>query len=683
MSRRRATYTALHEVILIGADLTHLEVIKRFQKLLVKPFRLTLYHPNHSALLQGFIPSVFSGDLTKESVTIDLGHLCLSAGVELIEDPIIALSLKDSRIETKNSIRFFDLASLSPNATFDGLELLGHLENTVIKQWEKFHFRGESLLSAELAIIAKSRIKSNPTCVLETSQSQWPIEIASEIQKKLASAQIEIVVPNSKLPAHSIDLEMEPPKWFKNSDLELGSNGWPNFKEGFSSKSANIIFHSPENSGFLYSWKPTLEISRHRGKVLFHNLENHFSGHHHIQAEGDRWAGPILNFAQPIWKFGNRIARIPNLSHMKLSAMLRLASQFQMKPEKFRIPTFMESGIIYDQPCEGTGAKIAFLERQLSEMTFHSNIEHLDAGGITRLKDGTFLIQSLEYISQLHIDYFRYGEVVARHSINQLEAKGVIPESTMLVFTIPFGTKGMMSKDVDAMQKGMYKVLSQEKISVLGSYSRCANKPAAGIMIQGFHDPKSDGLMFSLNPQPGKKKIILTKKIGTGLLFEAHKHYYLSTSILNEIIDDLLVSQLDALRIFKKHKVTQVGGIDAFGAAKVIETMLGPEQFARIHLMKIPTWSGLIPSIEQGVRTALHAQNRSAYMDQVMVLQQSPLLRAELLFDPQTAGAWIAFVEPDHADQILSDLQSSNMTSASIIGDVDTTTARHKVTLVP
>jgi selenide,water dikinase len=189
--------------------------------------------------------------------------------------------------------------------------------------------------------------------------------------------------------------------------------------------------------------------------------------------------------------------------------------------------------------------------------------------------------------------------------------------------------------------------------------------------------------MFSLNPQPGKKKIILTKKIGTGLLFEAHKHYYLSTSILNEIIDDLLVSQLDALHIFKKHKVTQVGGIDAFGAAKVIETMLGPEQFARIHLMKIPTWSGLIPSIEQGVRTALHAQNRSAYMDQVMVLQQSPLLRAELLFDPQTAGAWIAFVEPDHADQILSDLQSSNMISASIIGDVDTTTARHKVTLVP
>jgi selenide,water dikinase len=354
-----------------------------------------------------------------------------------------------------------------------------------------------------------------------------------------------------------------------------------------------------------------------------------------------------------------------------------------MKPEKFRIPTFMESGIIYDQPCEGTGAKIAFLERQLNEMTFHSNIEHLDAGGITRLKDGTFLIQSLEYISQLHIDYFRYGQVVARHSINQLEAKGVIPESTMLVFTIPFGTKGMMSKDVDAMQKGMYKVLSQEKISVLGSYSRCANKPAAGIMIQGFHDPKSDGLMFSLNPQPGKKKIILTKKIGTGLLFEAHKHYYLSTSILNEIIDDLLVSQLDALHIFKKHKVTQVGGIDAFGAAKVIETMLGPEQFARIHLMKIPTWSGLIPSIEQGVRTALHAQNRSAYMDQVMVLQQSPLLRAELLFDPQTAGAWIAFVEPDHADQILSDLQSSNMISASIIGDVDTTTARHKVTLVP
>lgn len=683
MSRRRATYTALHEVILIGADLTHLEVIKRFQKQLVKPFRLTLFHPNHSALLQGLVPSVFSGNLQKEKVVIDLGHLCLSAGVELIGEPIIALNIKEQRIETSNTIRFFDLASLSPQATFDGLELLSHLEETVIKQWEKFHFTGESLLSAELAVIAKSRIKSSPSCVLETSQADWPKEIASEIIEKLASAQIQIVAPNSKKTAHTVALDMEPPNWLKNSDLELGSNGWPNMKEGFSTKSASIIFHSPEDSGFLYSWKPILEISRHRGKVLFNNLENHFSGHRHISSEKDRWAGPILNFAEPIWKFGNRIARIPNLSNMQLSAMLRLASSFQMKPEKFRIPTFMESGIIYDQPCEGTGAKIAFLDRQLSQMTFHPNIEHLDAGGITQLKDGTFLVQSLEYISQLHIDYFRYGEIVARHSINQLEAKGVIPESTMLVFTIPFGTKGMMSKDVDAMQRGMYKVLSQEKISVLGSYSRCANKPAAGIMIQGFHDPKTDGFMFSTNPQPGKKKIILTKKVGTGLLFEAHKHFYLPTSHLNEIIEDLLTSQLEALRIFKKYNVTQVGGIDAFGAAKVLETMLGPEQYAKIHLMKISSWKGLIPSIEQGVRTALHAQNRSAYMDQVMILQQSALLRAELLFDPQTAGAWIAFVDPNQADDILLALHRQNMSDASIIGDVDTTPTRHKVTLVP
>jgi selenide,water dikinase len=659
-----------------------LEVIRRFQKLTVKPFRLTLFHTKSSTLLYGSLPFAFSSTAIKEDLTIDLGHLCLSSDVEFIEEPITFFSVKKQKIETENHTRYFDLASISPESGFESLDLLKMIETMISIQPSSINLSGESLVALELATMIKSKISSNCQLVLSTSKTKWPKESIGALEKKIASLGLVISPDKPVDPKFSLKLEPELPLWLQSSELGIGLDVLSLQESGVSSKANCLILHAHDHLGFLYKWKPLLEISVLKGKILFENLENHFRGHHHNSLDHDSWAGPILDLAEPIWQIGSKLARIPKLPVMRHAAMLKLVKTFKRKPETFRIPTFMESGIIYDQPCEGTGAKVAFIDNRYSDVTFHSNIEHFEDSSVTLLADGIKLVQSLEYISQMHIDYFRYGEIVARHCINQLEARGVIPHSCQLILTIPFGTKGMMARDLDAIQRGIYKVLTQERISVLSCYSRCANKPAAGMMVQGFHNPKVDGDLFSSKPQKGPKKILLTKKLGTGLLFEAHKHYYLPTQTMNEIIQDMLTSQSSAISVLRKYGVFQVSGIDASGTLKKLEEMLDSSQYATIELLKVPTWSGLLPSIDQGVRTALHAQNRAPYMDQIMVLQQSSLLRAELLFDPQTAGAWISLIDPEHADNIIAELHSCGLTDASIIGHVETTPRRYKIALL-
>jgi len=84
---------------------------------------------------------------------------------------------------------------------------------------------------------------------------------------------------------------------------------------------------------------------------------------------------------------------------------------------------------------------------------------------------------------------------------------------------------------------------------------------------------------------------------------------------------------------------------------------------AEIDLAAIPFLQGALDMAQQGIRSTLYPQNRTALLGKVTGATGP---RADLLFDPQTAGGLLAAVPAAKAEELLSDLQGLDFDTAQI-----------------
>jgi selenide,water dikinase len=77
----------------------------------------------------------------------------------------------------------------------------------------------------------------------------------------------------------------------------------------------------------------------------------------------------------------------------------------------------------------------------------------------------------------------------------------------------------------------------------------------------------------------------------------------------------------------------------------------------------VPLLPGALRLSEAGVRSTLWAQNRAALEGRVEVPQTA---LAALMFDPQTAGGFLAAVPEDKAAQLVDDLRRAGFDAARI-----------------
>jgi len=87
---------------------------------------------------------------------------------------------------------------------------------------------------------------------------------------------------------------------------------------------------------------------------------------------------------------------------------------------------------------------------------------------------------------------------------------------------------------------------------------------------------------------------------------------------------------------------------------------------AEVRLADLPCLPGAEALARRGIRSTLHAQNVAA-LGPVARLPESP--RADLVFDPQTAGGLLAAVPPESAGALCADLQADGV-EAAIIGKI-------------
>ena len=310
-----------------------------------------------------------------------------------------------------------------------------------------------------------------------------------------------------------------------------------------------------------------------------------------------------------------------------------------------------------DMRCLGCGAKVggATLGRSLARLrqtypwvdleTVHVGLGAADDAAVVQIPADRLLVQTVDYLPALVDDPFLAGQITAHHCLNDLWAMGATPQSVLAIATLPPLPPQQQEETLYHLLAGVVTVLNGAQVSLIGGHTSEGDRLALGLTCNGL--AVHEDLWRHQGLQPGQA-LILTKALGTGLLFAADMRRQAKGRWIEGAIASMLQSNQEAIAVFRHHGVTACTDVSGFGLAGHLLNLVQASQVAvELNLHTLPCLLGVEDLLQTKIRSSLDAQNVWSVLPYLQVHDMATDDRMPLLFDPQTSGGLLAAV-PDH-----------------------------------
>ena len=324
--------------------------------------------------------------------------------------------------------------------------------------------------------------------------------------------------------------------------------------------------------------------------------------------------------------------------------------------------------------CGGCGSKVGseILQQVLEKINRKyataqtDGLEHLDDAALIRVPPGTELVQSIDHFRSFIDDPYLFGKIATNHAMGDLHAMGVNADSALVIANVVYGSEIKQSQDLYQLMSGVVEVLQQNNTRLVGGHSGEASQMSCGLSVNAFARPGD--LMLKTGMRPGDQ-LILTKPLGSGVLFAADMRGKARGSWIDAAIEQLLVSSRDAAACLRRFQASACTDVTGFGFAGHLFEMASNSTCAvEIYVDRIPLLPGAANLARLGITSSLQPQNiriRHSISDNANLAAHASY---PLLFDPQTAGGLLASVAGGRAEECLQQLKSLGYIHAEIVG---------------
>ena len=165
--------------------------------------------------------------------------------------------------------------------------------------------------------------------------------------------------------------------------------------------------------------------------------------------------------------------------------------------------------------------------------------------------------------------------------------------------------------------------------------------------------------------------LVLTKPLGTGVLFNANRSGKLRYADLEKIlplIASLNRRALEAALKFPVHSCTDITGFGIAGHA--LEMAKGSGLQISLEYKKLPFYPDTLSMYKKGETTGSNKANRKLCEGHLKIAASLSREEEELLFDPQTSGGLLLALPAGQADDLVKALQAAGVVHAVKIGEV-------------
>ena len=270
-----------------------------------------------------------------------------------------------------------------------------------------------------------------------------------------------------------------------------------------------------------------------------------------------------------------------------------------------------------------------------------------DDAGVYKLTPELALVQTVDFFTPIVDDPYTYGAIAAANSLSDVYAMGGTPISALSVLAYP--AKG----DVDTLEqilKGGADKIHESGCVILGGHSVADDEVKFGYAVTGTVHPER--IKTNSGARAGDA-LVLTKRIGTGVIGTALKKGITAESDVQAAIDSMLTLNrraCEAMLQFDAHGCTDVTGFGLIGHAR--EMAMGSNVTLEIETGAVRFLPGAVEYARRGALAGGLNNNREFASYAVEIARDLDPEIESLFYDPQTSGGLLITLPEGDAAQL-------------------------------
>ena len=276
------------------------------------------------------------------------------------------------------------------------------------------------------------------------------------------------------------------------------------------------------------------------------------------------------------------------------------------------------------------------------------------------------MISTVDFITPPVDDPYWFGQIAAANSLSDIYAMGGQPLTALNLVMFPSKKLDMVFLK-EILRGGSDKVLEAGAV-MAGGHSVDDNEPKYGLAVTGIVHP--DRVLTNCGAQVGDA-LILTKPLGTGVLFNANRSGKLPYAEMESLLPQVATLNRTAIEValeFDMHACTDVTGFGILG--HMLELARGNNVRIELIYENLPFYPSALQMYEKGETTGSNKANRRLAEGAWELSTQRSVVEQDLLFDPQTSGGLLLVLPDAQADDLIASLKNEGIEAAVRVGEV-------------
>lgn len=690
-----------NDLVLIGGGHSHLSVLMKLSKKPLNGNRITLITNEIDTPYSGMIPGYIEGIYSWRDSHIDLYRLCLKLNVRFIHAEVERVSAHEKEIYFKDRPKIkFDVLSINTGIQSNNREIKGaakyclpvkpisKLTNNFLNKITNFKsiaFIGGGAGSVELALAIKKRflnINQDIKITIITGKrgllSTFPQKTKLTSLKTLEKFKIDIieykrvleVKPKQiilsdksllKIDKAILSTNSMTPKWLAKSDILLTKDNYILVNKSFQTN-YKYVFASGDVIDFNnQNLKKAGVFAVRSGKPLAINIKQFILGKKLVEYKFNKNYLALIGTSKRSaiatkynLTFNSRfffyLKKYIDQNFIKKFSDFRIRKKFTLDALKTDVLNIFvkHKEKITDKndimQCKGCAAKVPLnaLKQALPKDIVSTSEDAVSVPGHPEL------YQTVDMISSIITDPFLLGKIAANHSISDMVSVNSKITSAMMILQLPLSKTEINSRDLEQVLLGANEIFKTIDCPLIGGHTMIGKDkdPIIGFSILGQKQKK---IKIVKNRRKIKTKdlLILTEKIGSGLIFAGINNYLIDSYFQIDVIKQMIKGNLNFGKISNQLNILSMTDITGFGLANHLLNLIKRDNSKTgltIYPNKIPLFEGVNECLNKDIKSSLFKSNYDIAQKDIIYKRDKSKLD-NILYDPQTVGG-IAFIIP-------------------------------------